>query len=129
MTSTKKRRHIDLLLERLLSIGRTRIAHIGGPRYESEVQERHAVFANSDIMAIAAMRALKGKGRRVPEDVAVVGYDDLSLATYVSPALTTISQRIPLAGRILARDLVAYLEQGIVTNTKMAVELIVRESA
>jgi DNA-binding LacI/PurR family transcriptional regulator len=80
-------------------------------------------------MARAAMRALEERGRRVPSDVAVIGYDDLSIASFVSPSLTTISQKISLAGRILARDLTAYLERGIITNTVMPVELIIRESA
>ncbi|HUI70795.1 MAG TPA: LacI family DNA-binding transcriptional regulator [Spirochaetia bacterium] len=162
-----------LACERLLSLGRKRIAFLGGPRAEGEVQARflgykealsaggksfdpglvvygdyseesaeHAIkdllarkpdfdalFSNSDVMAIAALKVLKAHGRRVPKDVAVVGYDDLSLASYVSPALTTISQRIPLAGTLLARDLVTFLEQGIVTHTVVPVELVVRESA
>jgi DNA-binding LacI/PurR family transcriptional regulator len=88
-----------------------------------------AIFANSDYMAIAAMRKLEEKGRRVPDDVAVIGYDDLSIAALVSPALTTISQSIPQAGRILARDLAAFLGKGIVTNTVMPVELVLRDSA
>jgi DNA-binding LacI/PurR family transcriptional regulator len=87
-----------------------------------------ALFSSSDMMAIAAMRSLKKKGLRIPGDVAVVGYDDLSLAALVTPALTTISQKIPQAGKLLARDLVAYLEQGIITTTTMQVELIIRES-
>ena len=87
------------------------------------------VFSNSDVMAIAAMRVLKAQRRRIPGDIAVVGYDDLSLASYVSPALTTISQKIPLAGALLARDLVAFLEHGTVTHTVVPVELIERDSA
>ncbi|HEY9595876.1 MAG TPA: LacI family DNA-binding transcriptional regulator [Spirochaetia bacterium] len=87
-----------------------------------------AIFANSDIMAIAAMRALQARGRKIPDDIAVIGYDGLSLASYVSPALTTISQKIPLAGKLLARDLVAYLEQGIITTTTIPVELVTRQS-
>lgn len=88
-----------------------------------------AVFCNSDLMAIAAMRTLQASGRRIPGDVAVVGYDDLSVSAYVTPALTTVSQKIPLAGRLLARDLVNYLEQGIITTTIVPVELISRASA
>jgi DNA-binding LacI/PurR family transcriptional regulator len=95
----------------------------------SRQPELDAVFSNSDVMAIAAMGVLKAQGRRIPEDVAIVGYDDLSLASYVTPALTTISQKIPLAGTLLARDLVAFLEQGIVTHTVVPVELIIRDSA
>jgi DNA-binding LacI/PurR family transcriptional regulator len=88
-----------------------------------------AVFANSDYMAISAMRIIKASGRRIPEDVAVIGYDDLAIAAYVSPALTTISQHVSMAGRILARDLIAYIEKGIITSTSMPVELVVRDSA
>ncbi len=87
------------------------------------------VFSNNDLMAIAAMRTLQASGRRIPEDIAVVGYDDLSIASYVTPALTTVSQHIPMAGRILARDLVTYLEQRILTTTTVPVELVVRSSA
>lgn len=88
-----------------------------------------AVFAASDLMAIAAMRLLAAKGRRVPQDVAVIGYDDLRLASYVSPALTTVSQSVTLTGKLLARDLVAYLRGGQVTNRVVPVELIARDSA
>jgi DNA-binding LacI/PurR family transcriptional regulator len=88
-----------------------------------------AVFATSDFMAIAAMRKIEESGRRVPDDVAVIGYDDLSVASYVTPKLTTVSQHVSAAGQILARDLVAYLEKGIITNTCTPVDLIVRESA
>jgi DNA-binding LacI/PurR family transcriptional regulator len=87
------------------------------------------VFCNSDLMAIAAMRVLQAMGRRIPEDVAVVGYDDLALASYVTPALTTVSQKIPIAGRLLARDLVTFLKQGVITATTVPVELVVRASA
>jgi DNA-binding LacI/PurR family transcriptional regulator len=162
-----------LAAERLISGGRRRIAFLGGPRVEPEVQERlngfkdalkaagktfeqrlvvygdysessgerameellerqpdlDAVFSNSDVMAVAAMGVLKSRGRRIPDDVAIVGYDDLSIASYVTPALTTISQGVPLAGTLIARDLVTFLEQGIVTHTVVPVELVARESA
>lgn len=51
-----------------------------------------AVFAANDMMAVGAIRAIEESGRRVPEDVAVVGFDDIMLASLVKPALTTISQ-------------------------------------
>jgi DNA-binding LacI/PurR family transcriptional regulator len=65
----------------------------------------------------------------VPEDVAVIGYDNLSISSYATPALTTVSQNIPYAGRLLARDLVAYLENRVVTHTTIPVELVLRASA
>jgi DNA-binding LacI/PurR family transcriptional regulator len=88
-----------------------------------------AVFINSDMMAIEALKTLREQGRRVPEDVAVVGYDDLSIAANCNPPLTTIRQNVPLAGKLLAQNLLQYLGTGAVTNTSIPVELIVRQSA
>ena len=88
-----------------------------------------AVFVNCDLMAIAAMDVIRADGLRVPEDIAVVGYDDLSIAEYSNPPLTTIRQNVPLAGRLLAQNLIQYLQTGVVTNVTIPVELIVRKSA
>jgi len=88
-----------------------------------------AVFVNSDLMAIAAMDVIREHGRRVPEDVAVVGYDDLSIAEHSNPPLTTVRQNVPMAGKMLAEDLIKYLETGNMTNTTIPVELIFRKSA
>ncbi len=91
--------------------------------------ELDAVFVNSDLMAIAAINVLRQRGRRVPEDVAVVGYDDLSIAEISAPPLTTIRQNIPQAGRLLANNLIQYLQTGLITNVTVPVELIQRQSA
>jgi DNA-binding LacI/PurR family transcriptional regulator len=88
-----------------------------------------AVFAESDVMAIAAMRELQSRARSIPQDVAVIGYDDLSLASYVTPPLTTISQKVPLAGKLLAESFVSYLQRRAITSTTVPVELILRGSA
>jgi DNA-binding LacI/PurR family transcriptional regulator len=88
-----------------------------------------AVFAVSDLMAIGAIRAAQESGRRVPEDIGVVGYDDLSIAMYNNLPLTTIRQNIPLAGRLLAQNLIQHIQTGIVTNVITPVELVVRKSA
>jgi DNA-binding LacI/PurR family transcriptional regulator len=87
-----------------------------------------AVFVNSDLMAIAVMDVIRKHGKRVPEDIAVVGYDDLSIAEHSNPPLTTIRQNIPLAGKLLAQNLIQYLASGMITNVSIPVELIVRES-
>lgn len=65
-----------------------------------------AIFAQNDQMAIGAIRALHGAGRRVPEDVAVIGYDDMPVARYYQPALSTISQPMREVGQIAARLLI-----------------------
>lgn len=87
------------------------------------------VFVTSDLNAIAAIKVIRTSGKRVPEDVAVVGYDDLSIASYNQPPLTTIRQNIPLAGRLLAQNLIQYLRTGVMSQVVMPVELIIRESA
>ena len=65
----------------------------------------------------------------MPDEVALVGYDDLSIASISQPALTTIRQNIPLAGRLLAENLIQYLQTGVVTNVTIPVELVVRQLA
>ncbi len=88
-----------------------------------------AFFVNSDLMAIAAIQVLQGGGRRVPEDVAVVGYDDLPIAAYNSLPLTTIRQNLPLAGKLLAQNLIQYIQTGVITSVTLPVELVLRRSA
>ena len=91
--------------------------------------EMDAVFVNSDLMATAAMDMIRDNGKSVPEGIAVVGYDDLSIAAHSHPPLTTIRQNIPLAGKLLAQNLIQYLGSGMVTNVTIPVELIIRQSA
>jgi DNA-binding LacI/PurR family transcriptional regulator len=88
-----------------------------------------AVFVNSDLMAIGAMETLRGIGKRIPEDVAVVGYDNLSIDEKLTPTLTTVSQNIPLAGKLLAQNLLQYIRTRAVTHVTVPVELVVRQSA
>lgn len=68
-----------------------------------------AVFAASDPMAVQAVRVLRAAGRRVPEDVAVVGFDDTDLARHADPPLTTVHQPIDRMGQEMARLLLAQL--------------------
>jgi len=88
-----------------------------------------AVFAASDLMAAGALRALRAAGRRVPEDVAVVGFEDSAVARYAQPPLTTVRQPIEEMGRQAARLLLAKVagEAGgmhLILDT----ELVVRDS-
>ena len=98
-----------------------------------ELLERHtdidAVFACSDVMAIAAIEVLRAAGRTVPDDVAVVGYDDVAIAAHTDPPLTTVRQPGPLAGHLLADSLIQQLRTGAVGHVSIPAELVVRESA
>jgi DNA-binding LacI/PurR family transcriptional regulator len=162
-----------LATEHLIRAGRQRIAFIGGPPDDAEVQQRFngyeialrengrsvdpnrltygdyshssgitamqrlleqspdldAVFVNSDLMAIGAINVVQNNGKRVPEDIAIVGYDDLSIANYNNLPLTTVRQNIPLAGKLLAQNLIQYIQTSVVTNVTVPVELVVRRSA
>jgi DNA-binding LacI/PurR family transcriptional regulator len=91
-------------------------------------QSFDAVFAVTDVLAIGAMRALADAGRRVPDDVSVVGFDDLPSAAYVTPALTTVQQNIREAGEGLVRAIAGLIEGKPVESIQMAPKLIVRDS-
>ncbi len=65
-----------------------------------------AVFAASDTMAVGALRALREAGRRVPEDIALVGFDDMPFAAHTDPPLTTVRQPIQRAGTVAAETLI-----------------------
>jgi DNA-binding LacI/PurR family transcriptional regulator len=87
-----------------------------------------AVFAASDLVAIAAIRVLDQRGLRVPGDVAVVGFDDIMLAGAYTPALTTVRQDIGAGARVLVDTLFARMNDEAVGSTVLPVELIVRAS-
>ena len=88
-----------------------------------------AVFAFSDIMAIGAMRALRDRGLRVPEDVSVCGFDGIELADYLSPRLTTIRQPAErMAGRGVAILIRCIEEQCDAVHELVPYELLEGES-
>jgi LacI family transcriptional regulator len=88
-----------------------------------------AVFVANDQMAAGAMRAARDRGLDVPRDLSLVGYDDVLLAQYLSPALTTVRQPLFDMGRAAADIAIALLEQRKVeVRTRFEPELVVRES-
>ena len=90
-----------------------------------------AVFCFNDIAAIGAIRALKDVGLSVPENVSVVGFDDIQSAAYATPSLTTVRQPLFEMGRRGAQVLlerIAHREQEHPGEIVMASELVVRES-
>ena len=167
----------EAAVEHLLSVGRRRVAHIGGPAEQAtsarklegyhlaharagldvdprlhgieealhsreggqRAMERllasgldiDAVYAADDLVAFGAMRALHMAGRRVPDDVAVVGYGDLDEARFTAPSLTTVHvdfhQQGWLAGTILARVVAESAPPA--APVRLETRLIVRESS
>lgn len=89
-----------------------------------------AVFASGDTMAMGAIKALKKHGFHVPGDVAVVGFDDIELAAFWEPALTTIRQPKQLIGQCAFRKLLSMIQKEHALNTKDILdhELVIRES-
>src|SRR5882762_7555725 len=91
-----------------------------------------ALFAFNDISAIGAIRALREAGRRVPEDVSVVGFDDIQSAAFQNPALTTVRQPLRemgvIAAQILLRRINASAKTPYPKTVTVEPELIVRES-
>ena len=88
-----------------------------------------AVFAANDLMAIGALRTLRQAGRRVPEDVAVVGFDDIEAAEYTTPALTTVRSPMGAQASATARLLLGVFDDAPVTPVIMPYELVIRASA
>jgi DNA-binding LacI/PurR family transcriptional regulator len=93
----------------------------GGERAMRELLDRcpelDAVFAANDLMASGALRVLREQGRRVPEDVALIGFDDmLPVAEQTDPPLTTVRQDIEEMGRLMARLLLRGLDRRSATE-------------
>lgn len=86
------------------------------------------IVAASDVIAIAAMRALATRDRNVPRDVAVVGYDDVPLAQHVVPTLTTIRQDLALGAHTMIAKLIGLIAGVPQTSTVMEPQLVVRQS-
>ena len=93
--------------------------------------EMDAIFLHSDLMALGVMTALRRAGRRVPDDVAVVGYDDSPLALTTDPPLSSVRQPIEEMGREMARLLLRTVgsSQRIPRSVVLATELVVRGSS
>jgi LacI family transcriptional regulator len=89
-----------------------------------------AIFVASDTMALGALRALREAGKAVPQDVAMVGYDDLPLAAHTTPPLTTVRQPIRRLGIRLVETLLDLIDNGPEPPRRVIfdTELVIRES-
>lgn len=108
--------------------------HIGGYQAARELFELAepptAIFAGSDEQAFGVAEAARAVGRRIPEDLSVVGFDDLPISRWFSPPLTTVRQPLAEMGRIAAEMLVAMIDRREPNGrqVELATELVVRSS-
>ncbi|MDR4886780.1 LacI family DNA-binding transcriptional regulator [Fredinandcohnia sp. QZ13] len=95
--------------------------------FQSE-EKPTAVFAVSDTLAIGALKGINGFGLHVPNDVAIIGFDNISFANMTNPTLTTISQPMYKMGCIAAEMLINSIQGEKVESVVLDHELIIRES-
>jgi DNA-binding LacI/PurR family transcriptional regulator len=103
-----------------------------GQRALQQLRERgvafDAVFAASDLLALGAMHALADAGIDVPRDVSVVGFDDIPMAAFATPALTTVLQDTKLAGEILVERLLMQIRGEAAESVMLPAQVVVRRS-
>lgn len=122
----------------LAGLGDQRVAHgdfseasgaVAMARLLDEHPDLDAVLVASDAMAAGALTVLKERGRSVPEDIAVVGFNDIVTAQHTQPALTTVRQPIEALGREMTRMLLGLIRGEQPTSLILPTELVVRQSA
>lgn len=89
-----------------------------------------AIFAANDLLALGAMQAIQKKNFHIPEDFSVIGFNDIKLASFVYPALTTIRQPMLEMGALAVKMLLRIIEEGEFNQKKIMLKpkLIIRES-
>jgi len=89
-----------------------------------------ALFAYNDISAMGAIRALQEEGLRIPQDISVVGFDDIQWAAFHTPSLTTVRQPLGRMGQLAAETVISMIENSQEYVNEIAIEptLVVRES-
>jgi LacI family transcriptional regulator len=90
-----------------------------------------AIFASNDVMAMGAMDAVRNRGLRIPDDVSVVGFDDIPQAALVRPGLTTVNQPLEKMGRVATQmllDLFRKEDKPDDNRIELPTELVIRES-
>jgi LacI family transcriptional regulator len=89
-----------------------------------------AIFASNDVMAMGVIDAVRTRGLRVPEDISVIGFDDIPQASMIHPALTTISQPLEKMGRVATQILLDLLSHPSkkAGRIELPTEIIVRDS-
>lgn len=89
-----------------------------------------ALFTSNDMMAFGAMEAVRSRNLRVPEDVSVLGFDDIPQSRFTRPALTTVRQPLEQMGRVGTQFLLDLMKKpgGLYRNIELPTELVIRDS-
>lgn len=97
---------------------------------ESGEELAKSYFADNDLIAAGAMKALKEKGYKIPEDIAIIGFDNLPLCTYIEPNLTTVNVPKEYMGEMAAKRLIHVLESKkfLPVKTEIGTNIIKRKS-
>ena len=90
--------------------------------------EFDGIVAASDVVAVGAICALQLRGRQVPQDVSVIGYDDSEIARYAQPRLTTVRQDTMKAGNLLVSKLLRLMDGHSVTSERLPTDIVIRDS-
>jgi LacI family transcriptional regulator len=108
-----------------------REGYVAGKRLLSASQKFTALLAFNDMSAIGAIHAFRDAGKRVPEEISVVGFDDIQAATIVQPALTTVRQPLIRMGILAATELLASIEDANLQPRQISIqpELVIRQSS
>ncbi len=105
--------------------------HLAGQRIAAMPERPDAVFAANDMMAIGCLFALREAGLNVPADIGLAGFDDIPIARYITPPLTTVRVRIATLGQKALECVLACLGKGEpleTTNQTLPTELVIRDS-
>lgn len=107
-----------------------REGYIAGKQLLKASEKFTALMAFNDLSAIGAINAFRDAGKRVPEDISVIGFDDIRAATIIQPALTTIRQPLARMGMLAAAELLERIESasGDTRSILIKPELVIRQS-
>jgi DNA-binding LacI/PurR family transcriptional regulator len=119
--SVSKRLRVDALSSEVDGIAAAQVLLKRGETFD-------AIFAASDLIALGAIQALSERGIRVPEDVAVAGFDDIPMARLAQPTLTTVAQDTRGAGEVLVSTLIDQIEGRPAASRALPTRLVVRRS-
>lgn len=98
-----------------------------GEKMIKEESKATAVFAIADIMAIGIIRVFTEQGKKLPDELSIVGFDNIKFGDYTMPGLTTISQDIFMKGKVSAEMILSDLENGKRTNHSITLQPVLME--